>query len=135
MGNYDFARKGAQVMDTLAEYDHLPALGNIMLCQRRSGFAVRALFYTGYPEAHRSLGIWADAFSSPVTLLRSQAGGRVKTTVDTGPFRIEFDEPAHNTQVLAYASRLGLQAPWEKRLSVAAFLLLGAIDAEAQVAS
>jgi hypothetical protein len=124
MGNYDLARQGAQVMDTLAQYDHLPALGNVMVCQRRTGLAVCGA------DAHRAVALWAQAFSTPVTLLRSQPGGRVKASVDTGLFRVEFDEPAHNHQVLAYASRLGLSAVWEKRLSVAAFLLLGAVEAE-----
>jgi hypothetical protein len=130
MGNLDLARQGAQVMDTLAQYDHLPALGNVMLCQRHTGFAVKVLFYAGYPEAHHAVAVWADTFSAPVTLLRSQAGGRIKTNVDTGSFVFEFDEPAHNFQVLAYASRLGLKSVWEKRLSVAAFLLRGAVEAE-----
>jgi hypothetical protein len=128
MGNYDLARQGAQVMDTLAQYDHLPALGNVMVCQRRTGLAVCGAFYGS--DAHRAVAMWAQAFSTPVTLLRSQPGGRVKASVDTGLFRVEFDEPAHNHEILAYASRLGLQAPWEKRLSVAAFLLLGAVEAE-----
>lgn len=130
-GNLDLARQGAHVMDTLAHYDHLPALGHVMVCQRNTGLAVRVGIYGS--DAHRSVAVWADTFSTPVTLLRSQAGGRVKATVDTGQFRVEFDEPAYNDEIVAYANRLGLPVVWEKPLVVAAFLLLGAVDAESAV--
>jgi hypothetical protein len=134
MGNLDLARKGAHVMDTLAQYDHLPALGNVMLCQRRTGFAVTAAFYG--LDAHRAVALWAHAFSAPVFLLRSKAGGRVKARMLLGgEWVLEFNEPAHDHELVAYASRLGLVAVMEKRLTVAAFLLQGAVEAEMAVAS